>query len=537
MSLWERTPERRRATAWPSAEPPGAAAAVTAAGEGGGLRPGTLHRGVSGVDRGPVPMSTEQFDGLRDPMARVFFLRGRWPMTLEEVLDGLTEAGELPAQSVYLIGEAGQIPPHEAPGLRRDFRFAITRAEPGKDADLLVSSDPGSVFLQVAAWDPEARVFNYYMRISPAWVWTGDSWSALAPESRGKGCFDSHVNGSVVMKELKQPWSNWQSMSATIQLAPEDPLRDNPLYRQVIGAERLELTVKGLIARWTAARLSTAVTDGMVTHPDRLLRQLLTSTTVNLASTSVQSATVAASGQDLVLPLGFWLNADALLNDLGLPVGAGNAPSAPASLYADSVAAFGFRMEERVSGFARPGDTFFAFMVPEAAYEDNDVVRQAVERGLVPARFAASALMVDFTEPVFSPVRAHLMRYVPTSPVPVSTWCGDIATAVVDAARTLPADSPEAEFARNWAVPEAEWPEVFARRVDAYLEKVAARIRTASGFDDCVRLAESRRRTFKEMRLNEFALTLPTTGIPADAPRLRMHEDGTVGASTSGGSP
>jgi hypothetical protein len=165
-------------------------------------------------------MSAEQFDGLRDPMARVFFRRGRWPMTLEEVLDGLTEAGELPAQSVYLIGEAGQIPPHEAPGLRRDFRFAITRAEPGKDADLLVSSDPGSVFLQVAAWDPQARVFNYYMRISPAWVWTGDSWSALAPESRGKGCFDSHVNGSVVMKELKQPWSNWQSMSATIQLAP-----------------------------------------------------------------------------------------------------------------------------------------------------------------------------------------------------------------------------------------------------------------------------------------------------------------------------
>lgn len=536
MSLWERTPEHRRATAWPAAAI-AATAAVTAADEDGGLRPGTLYRGVSGVDRGPVPMPAEQFAGLRDPMATVFFRRGRWPMTLEEVLDGLTRAGELPAQSVYLISEAGQIPPHEAPGLRRDFRFAITRAAPGKDPDLLVSSDPGSVFLQVAAWDPVARVFNYYMRISPAWVWTGDSWSALAPESRGKGCFDSHVNGSVVMKELKQPWSNWQSMSATIQLAPDDPLRDNPLYRQVIGAERLELTVKGLVSRWTAARLSAVVENGIVAHPDRLLRQLFTTTTANLASTSTQSATVASGGKDLRLPLGFWLNADALLNDLGLPVGVRTAPSAPASLYADSLTTFGFRLEERVSDFSQPGDTFFAFVVPEAAYEDNDVVRQLVEQGLVPARFAACVLMVDFPNPVFSPVRAHLTRYVPTTPVPVSTWCDDIAAAVVAAARTLPADSPEAEFARNWALPEADWRGVFARRVDAYLEKATARLRTASGFDDCVRLAESRRRTFKEMRLNEFALTLPTTDIPADAPRLRMNEDGTVGVSTTGGSP
>lgn len=525
MSWWDRTSERRRATAWPVAE----AASVTAADKDGGLRPATLYRGVSGVDQGPVPMPADQFAGLRDPMAAVLFQRGRWPMTLEEVLDGLTGAGALPVESVYLISEAGQIPPDEAPGLRRDFRFAISRAVPGRDPDLLVSSDPGSVFLQVAAWDPVARVFNYYMRISPAWVWTGDSWSALAPESRGRGCFDSHVNGSVVMKELKQPWSNWQSMSATIQLTPDDPLRDNPLHQRVIGAERLELAVRGLVSRWTAARLSAVVDDGMVAHPDHLLRQLFAGTTVNLASTSTQSATATPGGDDLVLPLGFWLNADALLNDLGLPVSVETAPSAPASLYADSLTTFGFRLEEQLSGFTRPGDTFFAFVVPEAAYEDNDVVRQSVEKGLIPARFAACALMVDFPNPVFSPVRAHLMKYVPTAPVPVSTWCDDIASAVVTAAGSLPADSPEAEFARDWALPEAEGRAVFAQRIDAYLEKVAARIRTASGFDDCTRLAESRRRTFKEMRLNEFALTLPTTDIPGDSPPLRMHEDGVVG--------
>ncbi|MFE7393936.1 hypothetical protein [Streptomyces sp. NPDC057582] len=540
MSVWDRTPDRRRATAWAAGVGTpgsyvGADEAITAdmAADGGGrLQEGQLYRGVSGVDQDPRPMSAEELAGLEDPMAVVFFRQGKWPMTLEELLDGLTEANTLPAQAVYMISEAGQIAPDEAPELPRDIRFAITRASPGKDPDLLVSSDPASAFLQVAAWDPTAHVFNYYMRISPAWVWTGNSWSALEPGSRGKGCFDSHVNGSVVMKELKQPWINWQSMAATIQLAPDDPLRDNPLYRQVIGAERLELTVRGLVTRWTTARLEAVAGDGTVQHPDHLLRQLFTSTTVNLTSTPTQSATVTRDGKNLVLPMGFWLNADALINDLGLPVSVETAPSAPALFYADSLAAFGFRLEERTSNFSRQGDTFFAFVVPEAAYEDNEVVRQLVEKSLVPAKFAACVLMVDFTNPVFSPIRAQLMKYVPTAPASTATWCDEIATTVVAAATTLPTDSPEGQFAENWSLPETEWRAVFVRRIDDYLEKATARIRTASGFDDCTRLAESRRREFKAMRLNEFELSLPTTDIPADTPRLRMNEDATVTAVT-----
>ncbi|MEU9123184.1 hypothetical protein AB0C96_25525 [Streptomyces sp. NPDC048506] len=535
MSLWERTAEGRRATAWMAAarEAPGGGADVEgAAAEGDALDQGTLHRGVSGVDRRPRPMAEEEVAGLRDPMAVVFFHQGRWPMTLEEVLAGLTQAGAVPTQAVYMVGESGQIPPDEAPELPRDIRFAVTRADPGKDPDLLISSDPGSAFLQVAAWDPVAEVFNYYMRISRTWVWTGNSWSALAPESRGQGCFDSHVNGSVVMKELKQPWSNWQSMAASIQLAPDDPVRTSPLFPDVIGAERLELSVRGLVSRWTTARLAAVAGNGAVEHPDRLLRQLFTSTTVNLASTSTQSTTVTPDSRDLVLPMGFWLNADALIDGLGLPVGVEAAPAAPAALYVDSLAAFGFRLVDRTSGFSRQGDGFFAFPVPEAAHEDNDVVRQLVDKGLVPAKFAACALMVDFPNPVFSAARAHLMRYVPTGTVSAATWCTDIAAAIGAAAATLPADSPEGRFTRNWSVPDTAWQAAFAHRVDAYLRHVAARIRTAAGFEDCVRLAESRRRAFKEMRLNEFELTLPVTDIPLDAPRLRMNEDATVTVAT-----
>ncbi|WP_354637439.1 hypothetical protein [Kitasatospora camelliae] len=476
-------------------------------------------------------MTEEELAALGDPMATVFFHRASYPPTVGDLLRDLPQSPTGPAQAVYLIGEAGQIPPKASPALFRDFRFAIARSVQGSEVDLLISTgagvDPQATFLQVAAWDPVAKVFNYYMRIAPTWVWAGNSWSALEDDSRGRGCFDSHINGSVVMKELRLPWSNWQSQSATIRLDEDDPVRADPLFKEVIGAERLELTVRALVSRWTEARLAEVTRTGTVARPDHLLRQLFTTTAINLATTGVQSATVTATGGDLPLPPGFWLNTDALLDDLELPVTAA-LPRAPAAWYVASLADFDFRLEERASGFSQAGDTFFAFTTPEAANEDDDVIRQMVQRGLVPAKFAACALMVDFTNPVFSPDRARLMAYVPATPTAVGDLAATTAQAIVAAAAQLPATSPEARFAADWALADGDWPQVFAGRIDAYLAAAAVRIRTQAGFNDYVRLAESRRRDFKEMKLNEFELTLPVTNIPADAPRLAMREDATV---------
>lgn len=491
-----------------------------------------LYRFVVGVDEQVRPLDAHELAALGDPMAALLFRKGTFPMTVQDLLAGLPEPATKESQSVYLIGEAGQIPPGAAPELPRAMRFAVARATTGRDVDLLVSTganeDSATTFLQVAAWDPAAKVFNYYMRISPVWVWAGNSWSALAPGSRGQGCFDSHINGSVVMKELKAPWSNWQSQAATIRLAPDDPFRDDPLYQQVIGAENLELTVRALISRWTAARLAAVTQDGTVEHPEQLMRNLFTTTAVNLASTATQSSTVTPTSGDLLLPPGFWLNGDALLSDLELPVTSSLPPMVSAAHYVASLKTFGFALEEKSSGFSQAGDTFFAFVVPEPACEDNDVVRQMVEQGLITAKFAACAYMIDFTNPVFSPVRAQLMTHVPTTPTAVTELQDHITQAILEAATSLPPDSPEGRFAADWVLADDTWPKAFAQRIDDYLGHVGQRIRESAGFDDYVRLAESRRRDFKAMRLNEFELTLPTTNIPANAPRLRMKEDGTV---------
>ncbi|MEV7389678.1 hypothetical protein [Streptomyces sp. NPDC091215] len=539
--------EHRRATAWlqqartaetrgspPGITPPANRAVLAALGDPDShdREAPSLYRFVVGVDQQARPLGAQELAELGDPMAELFFRRGIFPLTVQDLLAGLPEPATKANQSVYLIGEAGQIPLGSAPELPRAMRFAVARAATGRDVDLLVSTganeDPATTFLQVAAWDPAAKVFNYYMRISPVWVWAGNSWSALAPGSRGHGCFDSHINGSVVMKELKAPWNNWQSQAATIRLAPDDPFRSDPLYRQVIGAENLELTVRALISRWTTARLAAVTQDGTVEHPEQLMRHLFTSTAVNLASTATQSSTITPSNGDLLLPPGFWLNSDALLSDLELPVMAALPPMVPAAHYVESLGTFDFALEEKSSGFSQPGDTFFAFVVPEPACEDNEVVRQMVKQGLITGKFAACAFMVDFTNPVFSPVREQLMAHVPTTPTAVAELQDHIARAIVDAAASLPPGSPEGRFAADWVLADDTWPKAFAQRIDDYLGHVGRRIQESAGFDDYVRLAESRRRDFKAMRLNEFELTLPTTNIPADAPRLRMNDDGTV---------
>ena len=93
---------------------------------------------------------------------------------------------------------------------------------------------------------------------------------------------------------------------------------------------------------------------------------------------------------------------------------------------------------------------------------------------------------------------------------------------------SLPLASPEREFLDNWRLPEDAWQAAFEARINAYFAQLTEKVQTADGFDGWVRLAEARRREFRQRRLAEFRLTTPTTNIPDDAPFLQMNTDGTV---------
>ena len=104
--------------------------------------------------------------------------------------------------------------PSEKPGC---MCLCLPQGSPSA-ADIMVvgSSDAASdvAFLQCLAWDPVNEWFNFYARsrqgddetgdAAPGlWVHAGNSTHAFAEGSRGRGPFDGHVSGSLVMKELE----------------------------------------------------------------------------------------------------------------------------------------------------------------------------------------------------------------------------------------------------------------------------------------------------------------------------------------------
>jgi hypothetical protein len=496
---------------------------------------------LEGIDSNYRPIPDAAKDALKDPMAVLLFKRGTFPSTLAETLKAL-EIGNndatsgVPGQRSFLIGEGGEVPFSPATNdLDRTLRYVVARFR-GNDANVLLSTSapaPDAGFLQVIAWDAENGVFNYYERLTPtAWAWRGNSRHSLASPTRGRGCFDCHVNGSLVMKELEIPWQNWHSMVASIDdaVSSSSPLRTDPLFLNRSGGEDLEkLVIRPGISRWNAARTASMIDSaGQVRELPSLLRHLFETTTVNLGT----SRTESSANLDKNLRLEFFLNKTALFDVIGLdPPDNFQTPVIGRTLYQNALATFGFTLAS--GSFRQPGDTHFASLAPEAADEDLDVLARLLDANVMTPRFAACVLMIDFQNPVFSPIRQRLSAYVP----PTATIQGGVsdlptqfAAAVTAVAPGLPADSPERQFLDNWNLPEGQWQTEFDARIKRYLDSITPRLMAQAGVNAYFELAESRRREFARRPLHEpFDLMLPVTNIPANAPTLQMNVDGTVG--------
>ncbi|MGH8904086.1 MAG: hypothetical protein ACRDYA_21000 [Egibacteraceae bacterium] len=505
------------------------------------LAPGTLHRFILGVDPAPRPVAGEELEALGDPFAALL-RQGRFPLTLRALLTTLDEpppvGGALPVQDLYMVGDGGQLPwtPQTA-GVSRQLRVVVARSRTtGAEPDLLVSTstafDSETAFLQVIGWDDRLGVFRYYERRLGTWILAGGSFDALAEPSRGRGPFDSHVNGSLVMKELEPPWSHWHSQSATIHpavLAPDDPFRNDPIWNSRKGGEVFEINVaRPGVFRWTQSRLDQVIDrSGAVARLPELMRQVLVTTTVNLVSAATQSDLVGQRPA-LELPTTFFVDLDAFLGPLELqfdpPILSVSGPA-----YAAARTALGLRLDDG-AGFTRPGETFFAFLVPERALEDQAVVEALVQREVLSRRLATCLLMVDFPNPVYSRRRASLLAYVPET-----IGAGD-GGAALD--RSLPAaieagattqDGAEVEFLAWWrGSDEPDFPVRASQRLLEFLAACQRRLDGLDGAVDLLRLAQGRRLRFRRSTLGEFALTVPHSPDDDTHVALRLHEDGSV---------
>lgn len=305
--------------------------------------------------------------------------------------------------------------------------------------------------------------------------------------------------------------------------------------RELGGALACETTVaRPSIVRWTKARFDHLAAAGTVEDPARIMRQLLDTPTVNVISSHTESRKAAAGTVEL--PQTFFVDSEGLSEVLGL-----QAPPAgfevSGDIYMESLERFGVRLtdtrdEDRKDGepvFERPGDTHFAFCVPERALEDTQVVREARRIGLISGRLAACLLMTDFANPIFSTRRASLLAHVParaTLASGTSSFSQEMADAILAAAEASPEGSAEREFADRWGAGE-DFKTVFDGLLSDYYGAIAARLQTQEGYDDFCRLAESRRETMEAtMPIAESPLLFARAREKQGA--LTMRPDATV---------
>lgn len=509
-----------------------------------GLDPTVLHRFLVGDDdQLPQPMSPEAVAELGDPIAQLVLAKGIFPKTPEELIAAIDDAvaDDDPlakdSQLSFWLGEGSQIP--SAPGnetLIRGLRFLVTRGQGPDGAEILVSAAiPDGNFIEAMGWDRVRGGFNFYRTVEGgAWAFGGNSSNAVAGETQGKGPFESHTAGNFLMKEFRFPWVHWHSRQANIfdsAFPPGDARPEHEWFKAKSGADVCELQVAlPAIQRWTRVRFEQAIADdGTVADPRRILEQVLSTPTVNLVSSQTASS-AAAQNPTIDLPQTFFVNSQALTEVFGLAPPLGFA--VPSAIYQQSLTTFDVKLRGKKrdgTEFEQPGDTHFAFVVPEPAIEDIEALRLAVTSGLVTQRFAATLAMVDFANPVFSARREALLTHVPTTATVTdgaSEFSEQMADQIVAAAPGAGADSAEAEFAAMWQAGEDGWQQRHNDRVGAYFAAVTQRLSTQDGFDDYMRLAEWRRKKVRKMPIFENPLLLCETNI--EPQERRMQPDGTV---------
>ena len=485
-----------------------------------------------GIDAEPRPMDQAELDGLGDAFTKRFLSKGVVPLTLRDLLDGIDglDGDEaLPDRRVFLVAEGGRhrLGNPEFPlNARLVFSWSPAFSRPVMFLSTVPSLDDPTALLQLVAWSEVDTTFHFFERRQGRWTWAGNSMTAFDDRARGKGPCDSHINGGLVMKELKAPWAHWHSQSSSIpfELLEGTDFGKHPGMSAIDGAELLENLVKAGVRHWTRSRIAKRTQNDRISLPRELAQHLTHATSANLVGATISYP--PPQGEALTLPVSFFLDVDtfrAVDKRLGVAT-----PILPTKAVAvspeDYVGAIG-ELEIGVvaaNGTRVPGDTTFCFVVPERAFEDVTVVDLMLREELLSARLALCILLVDFSNPVRSAQREALLRHFPEAPVELSAAALDapfLASVQANAGAAI-----ESEFLSYW-----NDPDIVGRarsELAAVVCAVSQLASTSQGVVEIVRLAEARRNLFRKRKLNEFSST--TARAADDVGFWRMTKSGEI---------
>lgn len=530
------------------------------------VQAGQIYRFVAGADGCMAPLSADSVAAELNDAWAVNVLRpnaggaGPWPDSVAGIVSAIAASPAAYAPVSYMVGEGSQIPPSVTPvGSTRDLRYVVTFGTSAANPAIFVSARPAGVqggtppgFLQVISYDPRKRKYNYYQYINNddvqapqgpdstrTWAWAGDSGGATDPRTTEQGCFACHLNGGLNMKERTFPWNNWNSSAALIPPANVPAaVQQDPLFQHLIGANQLETVFESAQTSVMNNWITGNVQNGTASNVPQLLARLIRNTTVNFAAAQVQSA---SSANVTGLPSEIFLPDSILSSVLGLRY------SFPgASIPRDSFNAFVTSKQYQLVNtngtpfYTQPGTNFFAGFVPVPSYEDRQAIRVLLMRNVINAQFAGAVTMVDFTNPVFSPVRNSLQQYADQIPTGQANGT-DIPTRFAALAAAAAASQPacdttalggctgEQQFLFYWNNP--AWQASAQNRINAYFQALSARLATQAGQDDVMTLIVSRGVQFQNFwpicNLAEFSLLLPQTRLGNVF--VRMNPDATLG--------
>lgn len=284
-------------------------------------------------------------------------------------------------------------------------------------------------------WDEPRGLYNYYkldrtVTGNLSWRFRGNSEGADTLTARGREntCLECHVNGAPIMKELFRPWNNWNSgdSEATYLTAGGSDswaVADNPrLKNQLKTAPLLERSIISAIRQFNSRRIDslTREIDGTVeiTEGRRLLKPLFETTEFNIISSRGTtrlhpfSTTTELPGGQITIPNSFFLNSELLAGGgsasyQGLGVQESRSFADFAQIQPEDYETILTEAGVELAG-VQPGDTNFAWLVPEASHIDNDLVDQLITRGIVPREFVAAVMAINLATPVLSPARKSL---------------------------------------------------------------------------------------------------------------------------------
>jgi hypothetical protein len=449
-----------------------------------------------------------------DPVRKAILSGAEIPRTIIDVHRQLERLGG--KLKTHIVANRG----HENPRFG-SFSFFQTYSGPMKDGEveegelfigffsgidggaLTVDQDfrKGSLMIELIAWDRTKQAYNFWELIGngtgSTWRFRGDSNNILADVARINvrsrnptfgttlRCSGCHTLGGPIMKELQPPHNDWWTTQRKLALGgfrlrpgpdPTSPTAAAArLFQEATDASNLSQQVKKGIDRLIGARAKQA---GGGQSLKQQLRSLFTTMEMNLVTDGLPFKEREATGQPVEIPQDFFV--DARLVGKGKPI------PVELSLYRDALKKVGSR-------FA-PGETpglieaFHAFVAPSRSHIDNQVIDSLIMQKLLDGELVADVLAVDFTTPVYSPIRGPLIRFVPDTAANVN----ELREKLIAALRAAPGDAAAKQLLDNLTVP-TRTAEFHRTEALAYLKVLSQARASPDAILDWMKVASQRR--------------------------------------------